>query len=203
MCDDNIGYMMPGLVPRRRKGAGLLPVPGWNDEYAWDGWIPFEELPDCTNPPAGMIVTANNRVHGSSYPYLLTGEWLPDYRAKRIWALLSSSMPLTLEMNGRIQSDTVSLQMRRFKTVALAGLDDHQLRDRGAIHALRKLQDWNGDMRSELIEPSLSFGWLVFFTRAVIDQSLGPAVASELLRKKPTGKLRFGSFPRYGDGTGD
>ena len=128
--DDNIGYIMPGLVPRRRKGAGLLPVPGWNDDHEWDGWIPFEELPQFSNPPEGMIVTANNRVHGSTYPHLLTGEWLPDYRARRIWQLLEKNMPLTLEMNGRIQSDTVSLQMRRFKRVALANLDAGQHRDR-------------------------------------------------------------------------
>jgi penicillin amidase len=40
-----IAYMMPGLVPRRRNGDGLSPVPGWNDDFAWDGFIPFEELP--------------------------------------------------------------------------------------------------------------------------------------------------------------
>ena len=183
--EGNIGYMMPGLVPRRRKGAGLLPVPGWNDEYGWDGWIPFEELPNYSNPPTGMIVTANNRVHGATYPYLLTGEWLPDYRARRIWALLSSSISLTLEMNGRIQSDTVSLQMIRFKAAALAGLNEDQFHDRGSIDALHKLRAWNGDMRPELIEPSLSFGWLFFFTRTVLEQSIGPALAAELLRKNP------------------
>jgi penicillin amidase len=82
---NNIGYMMPGLVPQRRNGSGLLPVPGWNDDYEWDGWIPYEELPQLNNPPEGIIVTANNRLHGSSYPHMLTGEWLPDYRARRIW----------------------------------------------------------------------------------------------------------------------
>ena len=37
---DAIAYVMPGLVPRRRKGDGLTPVPGWNDDFGWDGFIP-------------------------------------------------------------------------------------------------------------------------------------------------------------------
>ena len=66
-----IAYMMPGLVPRRRNGDGLSPVPGWNDDFAWDGFIPFEELPRYVNPPEGFIATANNCMAGDSYPYLL------------------------------------------------------------------------------------------------------------------------------------
>ncbi|MGB9521890.1 MAG: penicillin acylase family protein, partial [Anaerolineales bacterium] len=60
--DGNIGYQMPGLVPIRKNGDGRLPVPGWNDDYEWSGYIPFEKLPYTLNPPAGYIVTANNRV---------------------------------------------------------------------------------------------------------------------------------------------
>jgi penicillin amidase len=183
--NDNIGYMMPGLVPQRGKGAGLLPVPGWNDDHEWDGWIPFEELPVISNPPEGMIVTANNRVHGATYPHLLTSEWLPDYRARRIWELLANNVPLTLEMNGRIQADTVSLQMRRFKRLALAGLSAGQYRDRDSAYAVRQLRNWDGDMRPELVEPSLSFGWLVCFTRAVVEQATGPVLAVQLMQKNP------------------
>ena len=49
--DGDIAYKMPGMVPRRRKGDGLLPAPGWDDAYGWEGWIPFEELPTRLNPP--------------------------------------------------------------------------------------------------------------------------------------------------------
>ena len=63
----NIGFYTPGLVPIRRKGDGSVPVPGWTDEYAWTGAIPFEELPQAFNPPGGRIVNANNRVVGPDY----------------------------------------------------------------------------------------------------------------------------------------
>ncbi len=70
----NIGFYTPGLVPVRRKGDGSVPVPGWTDEYAWTGAIPFEELPQAFNPPGGRIVNANNRVVGPDYRWFLTNQ---------------------------------------------------------------------------------------------------------------------------------
>ena len=181
----DIGYKMPGLVPRRRKGSGLVPVPGWIDEYEWEGWISFEELPEYCNPPEGVLVTANNRVHGSAYPYLLTGEWLPDYRAKRILELIEAFTPLTLEVNGRIQSDTLSLQARRFLRLALPEMNEKEHFSPNVVYALRLLQYWDGDMRSNMVAPSLYWGWLVHFSQNVLEQVTGTALASELLRKSP------------------
>ncbi len=180
----NIAYAMPGLIPKRRTGAGLLPVPGWIDNYEWDGWIPFEELPVYVNPPEGMIVTANNRVHGTTYPHLLTGEWLPDYRARRIWDLLQAHIPLSMAINGRIQSDTVSLPLRRFLQLALDEQNLLQYLAKEDISLLNQLRNWNGDMQVERTEPSIAHGWCVHFTRAVIEQAVGSKVAAQLLEKR-------------------
>ncbi|MCJ7733294.1 MAG: penicillin acylase family protein, partial [Anaerolineales bacterium] len=49
--DGNIGYQMPGSIPIRVEGHdGMLPVPGWNGEYEWQGYIPFVDLPNTLNP---------------------------------------------------------------------------------------------------------------------------------------------------------
>ena len=100
-----IAYMMPGLVPRRRNGYGLTPVPGWSDDFAWDGFIPFDELPCYVNPSEGFIATANNCMAGDSYPHWLTGEWLTDYRVRRIRALLAEQPKLTLDDHRRILAE--------------------------------------------------------------------------------------------------
>ncbi|MFQ5400981.1 MAG: penicillin acylase family protein [Anaerolineae bacterium] len=173
----NIGYMMPGMVPKRRKGAGLVPVPGWNDDHEWEGWIPFEELPVCTNPSEGMIITANNKIAGDSYPHLLTGEWLPDYRARRIRKLLTEARPLTLADNQHIQSDTVSLLARRFLTSALSLLELGEQPDGLAARARQWLREWDHDMRADQVAPSIYFGWLINFARAVIKQAVGEDLA--------------------------
>jgi len=88
--EGNIGYYMAGQVPIRAKGLGLVPVPGWTGEYEWTGYIPFEELPQAYNPPTGYIASANNKIVGEDYPYFLTLEPLPGYRARRIVDLIEA-----------------------------------------------------------------------------------------------------------------
>jgi penicillin amidase len=180
--EGNIGYIMPGMIPIRSKGKGLVPVPGWNRDYEWTGWIPFSDLPARYNPPQGVIATANNQVVGSGYPYLLTGEWLPDYRVKRILELVDELTPLSLADNARIQTDTVSLLARRFLFLALPLLVSHEP-DHDSMYgrALHLLQAWDHDMRADSVAATLFFGLLVNFTQAVIEQAVGPDLAQQLL----------------------
>ncbi len=83
--DGNIGYQTPGRIPGRNLGHdGMLPVPGWTDDYEWLEYIPFEWLPFAFNPPEGYIITANNAVAGPDYPFTLSREWDQGYRAQSI-----------------------------------------------------------------------------------------------------------------------
>jgi penicillin amidase len=83
--DGNIGYQTPGWMPIRNPGHdGMLPVPGWTDDYEWQGYVAFEDMPFIFNPPEGYIVTANNAVVGPEYPYTLSREWDYGYRAQTI-----------------------------------------------------------------------------------------------------------------------
>ena len=58
-----------GRIPIRRTGDGALPYDGSTTDGDWTGYIPFEELPNLYNPPDGLIVTANQRIVGTSYKY--------------------------------------------------------------------------------------------------------------------------------------
>ncbi|GAB4462883.1 MAG: penicillin acylase family protein [Anaerolineales bacterium] len=89
--DGNIGYQTPGVIPIRKNGDGTLPVPGWNSEYEWTGFIPFDELPYAFNPQSGYIVTANNQAHPRDYPYLLTKDWDYGQRAARIVDMIENA----------------------------------------------------------------------------------------------------------------
>ncbi len=89
--DGNIGYQMPGDIPIRSKGDGTVPVPGWTDEYEWEGMIPFEELPYTFNPQEGYIVTANNQVQPDGYPHFITYDWDYGFRADRIVNMIQSA----------------------------------------------------------------------------------------------------------------
>jgi penicillin G amidase len=190
----NIGYAMPGKVPERRQGAGLMPVPGWHDDYEWAGWIPYDQLPALHNPKSGKIVTANNRVHGESYPHLLTGEWLPDYRARRIHQLLDRQDSQTLQTHAQIQLDTLSLQAVEFLGLALPQVGEVPNSEEVLHFALSLLQQWDGDMRVELVAYSIYSGWLVHFSQFVIRQAVGLDLARILFKNSPSEAFQADPF---------
>jgi penicillin amidase len=135
----NIGYLMAGAIPTRAKGQALLPMPGWTGEYEWTGLIPFEELPQITNPPQHFIVTANNRVVDDSYPYYITHEWLNGYRAQRIRDLLTSRGKLSLSDMAAIQADQYSIPAEQIVPYMLSVAP----RTRLALQAQEILRAWN------------------------------------------------------------
>lgn len=111
--EGNIGYQAPGLVPVRRSAThgtppGYLPAPGWDESYAWQGWVDFEDLPSVLNPEDGVIVAANQSVVRGSTPFL-TSESDKGYRSTRILDLLTEQIdagtPLTVESMTRLQLD--------------------------------------------------------------------------------------------------
>ena len=111
--EGNIGYQAPGLVPVRRSAThgtppGFYPAPGWDDAYAWSGWVDFEEMPHALNPEDGVIVAANQAVARGATPFL-TSEWDKGYRSTRILELLTGRIeegtPLAVEDMAQVQLD--------------------------------------------------------------------------------------------------
>jgi penicillin amidase len=109
--DGHIGYCLAGRLPIRRQGDGMLPVPGWNSDYEWQGYIPFTELPNQLDPPNGAIVTANHRITHDKPPTSapIQGFWLNPYRAQRIQTLLDATKQHDVRSFARIQGDILSL----------------------------------------------------------------------------------------------
>ena len=83
--DGHIGYQFPGAIPiRHGDPTGDRPRPGDDGSSEWAGTIPFEELPWQLDPAEGTIVTANNAAVDAGYPYHVSSDWDPGYRAERI-----------------------------------------------------------------------------------------------------------------------
>ena len=112
--DGTIGMISPGLVPIRRQGDGRLPVPGWSGDFDWVGTIPADRLPRAVDPPGGLLVNANNRLVDGSYPYLLTADWEPPLRARRIVELLGQRRDLDADAMAAVQLDVTSALASRF-----------------------------------------------------------------------------------------
>jgi penicillin amidase len=114
-ADGHIGYHAAGRVPIRKSGDGSVPYDGSTDDGEWTGYIPIDKLPTLYDPPAGIIVTANQRIVGTDYPYFLTHSWAQPYRARRILDLLNEKPKLSADDFRRIQGDVYS-----FAAVAFA-----------------------------------------------------------------------------------
>jgi len=165
----NIGYVMAGAIPTRAKGQALLPSPGWTGAYEWTGLIPFEELPQITNPPQHFIVTANNRAVDDAYPHYITHEWLNGYRAARIRDLLTSKGKLSLSDMATIQADQYSLPAEQIVPHMLSVA----ARTRLAVQAQDILRTWNYQLSPESAGAAIYTTFLRKLERLVFSAVLG------------------------------
>jgi penicillin G amidase len=142
--DGNIGYVMPGKVPVRAKGDGTLPVPGWNDDFRWTGFIPYAELPRVFNPKQGFIATANNRqLREDEYPYLLNKETDYGQRAARVTQLIQNDLDkISLADMQATQTDNLSLPALEF----IPYLENLTFNDPEVTFARDNLLGWDGQM---------------------------------------------------------
>ncbi len=159
--DGNIGYQMPGNIPLRQSGDGTLPVPGWTDAYEWTGYIPFDQLPYSYNPPAGFIATANNAVVGPEYPYLLSTNWDPGYRAARIVELLQAKPQISMDDIAQIHGDNENLGARDI----LPYLTALEFDEPGLRAAVAQLRGWDRQMHMDSAPAAL----YAAFLKALVD----------------------------------
>ena len=107
--DGHIGYHAAGVVPIRKSGDGSVPYDGSTDAGEWTSYIPIAKLPMLYDPPSGIIVTANQRIVGTDYPYFLSHSWAQPYRARRIFDLLNEKPKLSAEDFRRILGDVYTI----------------------------------------------------------------------------------------------
>ena len=175
----NIGMFAPGLVPVRKKGnqvMGRVPVPGWDATYDWQGFIPYDALPQVFNPPSGVIFNANNKVVEDDYPYFLTFGWEPPYRARRISELLAERPKHSVESFKALQTDTVSVMARDLLPLLLAP----EPASERAARAREMLASWDGTMAAQAPEPLIFSAWIRELTRLVYADELGARLFDDL-----------------------
>ena len=169
----HIGMVVPGDVPIRRSGDGLWPIPGATGEHDWIDVIPADDLPKKHNPEGGVIVNANNRLVPDDYPHLITANWEPPYRARRIEALIGDQQH-DLESFASMQLDQFSLLADDFLPLMIEAEPSGE----DASSAIDRLRDWDRVMRDDAAEPLIFAAWYREFTRLIYEDELGPLFLS-------------------------
>jgi penicillin G amidase len=172
--DGHIGYYGAGRIPIRKSGDGSVPYDGSTDEGEWTSYIPFDKLPHNFDPPSGMIVTANQRVVGKSYPYFLSHLWAQPYRARRIFELLSATPKATAEDIRRIQGDVYSISLTTFARAAAKSLKSlpGAGADLGKLAA--DLESWDGLLVAESRVAPIASQMRTAFKLRILTAALGP-----------------------------
>lgn len=185
--EGHIGYTAAGRVPVRKSGDGSLPYDGSTDAGEWTGYIPFEKLPRLFDPPSGLIVTANQRIVGTDYPYFLTHEWAAPYRARRILELLEAKPKLTIDDFRAILGDAFSIPGTIFarqaaKTFASTNLPTDPMRvewHKQLKSAFASFQNWDGRIVPESSIAPLVAEMRMAFRNRVVVAAIGEELAKE------------------------
>ena len=173
--DGHIGYHAAGVVPIRNSGDGSTPYDGATDAGEWTSYIPVSKLPTLYDPPSGMIVTANQRIVGTDYPYFLTHSWAQPYRARRIFDLLNEKPKLSTDDFRRIQGDVYSIAGKLFAQEAVKLLKPKLTASDEKLHVrLDAFEKWDGRINAESpVAPILSQMRLAFRSK-ILTAALGP-----------------------------
>ena len=143
----NIGYKLNGKIPIRKKGYGLEPQSGWNGDFDWQGFIPFDELPEIFNPEAGYIVSANNEIINADSSHLIfASAFQLPYRAMRIESLIKEKINHKLSQQDirTIQKDQYSQLALNLKSHIQKALNETKNVGNKLTAVNQYLKDWDG-----------------------------------------------------------
>ena len=112
--DGHHGWQVIGFMPVRRRGDGLLPVPG-DGRYDWTGMRDFRALPSEYNPAKGWFASANQNNLPLGWPRdrIPAFSFRDPYRYERIASVLAAQPKHGLADSVALQQDTLSTPARR------------------------------------------------------------------------------------------
>ena len=156
------------------------------ETHDWLGFLPFGDLPQGQNPPAGRLVNANNRIVDTDYPHLIAAYWQRPHRAQRINDLLDGLGPAESPHMQAIQQDSLSLAARQLLSELLPLIEDAPA---PASAAKAIMTAWDGTMRRSDAAPLVFHAWMWALNQALIADELGPDFPSF---QRPTADLLHG-----------
>jgi len=179
----HIGWQVSGRYPNRREGQGMLPSPGWDGRYDWDGYADAMLHPYDQDPPAGFIGHANQRSLPKGYGMQLSSSWYYPERAERLAQLAGNGRHDSRSLMA-LQNDQVTLLADKLKQMfdapgmaqplkqaidALPGAQRDKARD-----ALARLKAFDGRLSPVSADAALYELFLQAVTRQTFLDELGP-----------------------------
>lgn len=172
----HIGYHAVGRMPNRPGGIVSTPIKDINHE--WQGFIPFEDLPNAFDPPAGFLATANSRVTWEKSKYPLTNEWADPYRAERIYNLLQGRDRLTPADMLAVQTDIYSAMDQEMAHRLASAIDHSPKADDRLRKAADLMRNWDGLLSTDSVAASIEVNTRYALRPMLLESKLGKELAA-------------------------
>ncbi|WP_397451713.1 penicillin acylase family protein [Pseudomonas sp. NA-150] len=179
----HVGWQVTGRFPNRREGLGLLPSPGWDSRFDWDGYADPMLHPYDQDPQQGWVGTANQRTLQKGYGMQLSNSWNYPERAERIAELANSGkqdIRSTIAMQND-QTTTFAAKLRKmFEAPGMAqplkkAIDALPEADRAKAHeALTRIMAFNGQLSATSADAAVYELFLQESAKQIFLDELGP-----------------------------
>lgn len=149
--EGHVGWRAAGILPLRAPGDdGRTPLDGAGTAHDWSGYLPASRMPRVLDPPSGRVVTANQRLIGTSSGFDWRSSWASPTRARRITQLVSGERhdarairAMQLDSVGLVQKEVVERLaplLRPELSRALAGWDGRASADSRLFRAAEEIR---------------------------------------------------------------
>ncbi|WP_297838827.1 penicillin acylase family protein [Pseudomonas sp.] len=179
----HVGWQVTGRFPNRREGLGLLPSPGWDSRYDWDGFADPMLHPYDQDPTQGWIGTANQRTMQKGYGMQLSNSWNYPERAERIAELANSGKQDSRSMIAMQNDQTTTFAAKLKKMFQAPGMvqplkkaiEALPAADRGkAQEALARLMAFDGKLSASSSDAAIYELFLQESAKQIFLDELGP-----------------------------
>ncbi len=179
----HIGWQVTGRYPNRKQGLGLMPSPGWDGAYDWDGYADPMLHPYDQDPMQGWLGTANHRTVPRGYGMQLSNSWFYPERAERIAQLagagkhdqrsmIAMQYDQTTPFAGKLQAMFDAPGMAQPLQKAIAALPAAERSK--AEEAYKRLMAFDGRMSATSADAALYGAFLHESARQTFLDELGP-----------------------------
>lgn len=138
----DIAIWQQGRFPARWPKQGLFVMPGTDDSYRWQGFIPQNENPHILNPSRGFLQSANQRPVDDTYPYFIPGFYITP-RGISIEQKLEKMSQIGVEDMQKLLSDYDNVTGRALQPVFLKFTEQASLSE-DAKRFRELLKNWDG-----------------------------------------------------------
>lgn len=181
------GWQVTGRYPNRREGLGLIPSPGWDGRYDWDGYADPMLHPYDLDPAQGWLATANQRTVPKGYGMQLSNSWYYPERAERIAELLGRGKQDTRSVMAMQYDQTTPFAAKLKVMFQAPGMSESLERGLHALTepsqgkarwALSRLLGFDGTLAADSADAALYEAFLMESARQTFLDELGPETSA-------------------------